>query len=63
MNVFYAIFLCLYVLLSVKNIVPLLKEIKQIVKESKSKDDNAGKHTEDHIISLIDLPSKGAGHL
>ena len=46
-----------------KNIVPLLKEIKQRVKETKSKDDNAGKHTKDYIISLIDLPSKGAGHL
>ena len=46
-----------------KNIVPLLKEIKQRVKETKSKDDNAGKHTEDHIISLIDFPSKGAGYL
>ena len=56
MNVFYAIFLCLYVLLSVKNIVPLLKEIKQTVKESKAKDDDAGKHTEDNIIDILDLP-------
>jgi hypothetical protein len=46
-----------------KNILPLLKEIKQRVKEIKSKNDNAGKHTEDYIISLIDLPSKGAGYL
>jgi hypothetical protein len=54
--VFYAIFLCLYVLLYVKNIVPLLKEIKQRVKESKAKDDDAGKHTEDNLINLLDLP-------
>ena len=39
-----------------KNIVPLLKEIKQRVKETKSKDDNAGKHTEDNLINLLDLP-------
>ena len=39
-----------------KNIVPLLKEIIQRVKQSVAYDDDAGEHTEDNLVRFHGIP-------